>query len=44
MAAGLRRVTDAMLADPVPAPVTRSAEEALARTWQRWQDRNALAG
>lgn len=41
MAAALRRVTDAMLAEPVPAPVARAAEQALSATWQQWTERNS---
>lgn len=36
VAAGLRRATDAMLSDPVPAAVAREAEQRLIRLQQRW--------
>lgn len=36
LAAGLRRATDAMLSEPVPAAVALEAEQRLERTKQRW--------
>ena len=41
LAAALRRTTDDLLAEPVPPPVARAAEEALARTRRAWDERNA---
>jgi uncharacterized protein len=42
LAAGLRRATDLMLAEPLPSAVTKTAEESLAQTHQRWVDRQAV--
>jgi HEXXH motif-containing protein len=43
LAARLRRVTDAMLALPVPTATVRLAEKALEETRQRWLERNGSA-
>jgi HEXXH motif-containing protein len=40
LAARLRVVTDEMLAEPLPADVMRTAEQALARTRELWLERN----
>ena len=40
LAAALRRTTDAMLAEAVPAPVARAAEARLTQTRQAWSNRN----
>jgi HEXXH motif-containing protein len=40
LAAALRRTTDAMLAEAVPAPVARAAEARLAETRLAWSNRN----
>ncbi len=43
LAERLREVTDAMLAEPVPAAVARAAEQALDRTHAQWRERNGGA-
>ncbi|MET0493207.1 MAG: HEXXH motif domain-containing protein [Actinoplanes sp.] len=42
LATALRRTTDAMLAEAVPAPVAQAAEARLAQTRQTWRDRNQV--
>ncbi len=44
LAAQLRRTTDAMLAEPVPAATVRAAEQELAQTSRQWQTRNDAGG
>jgi HEXXH motif-containing protein len=41
LAAGLRRVTDTMLAQPVPAATARAAEQSLEQIRLRWVDQNS---
>jgi len=42
-AAGLRRTTDDLLAEPVPPEVARAADESLVRIRQAWLERNRTA-